>query len=87
MSKSNIIGISALIFVVASFFGILYWEKSKEANGEYAQEYINKDGQLYMPHNYELEVGTGKIVPKTKLNAEQLKIQEEKGCTACHEWK
>lgn len=29
----------------------------------------------------------GKIVPLTKLNDEQMKIQEEDGCVACHEKK
>jgi len=35
-------------------------------------------------HNYVVSAG-GKIIPLTILNEEQMKVQEEDGCTACHE--
>lgn len=78
------------IVILLLIGGIVWWEKKHPIG----QEYINKEGQLLYTQypdgtiksqNYYIDPNQGfKVVPLTPLNEEQMKVQKEQGCKACH---
>jgi len=64
------------------------WEMNQMSAIELAQyemwkESGGKEGKHPKPQNFTIGQG-GKIAPLTVLTPEEMKVQEERGCTACH---
>lgn len=64
------------------FYNTLFYGTSPNQD-LWLPEPIAKNGDKNISSNFKIE--DGKVIPKTILTPEQLKIQKEQGCVACHD--